>query len=86
MSARRSPKREYLVCSRCAREVEVTDETFEDHARVWNVVLSRGVVTGNICPSCQSAEENAEAEINEATTAYRTDAFGRVVGSPKRAA
>lgn len=51
----------------------------------WNVTLSRGVVAGATCPTCQTAEENVEAEINLATLDYRTDRLGRVQGRPKAA-
>jgi hypothetical protein len=47
------------------------------------MVLSRGVITGYLCPACQTPEENAEAEINFATLDYFVDSSGRVGGRPK---
>jgi hypothetical protein len=49
----------------------------------WNVNLRAGVIVGYVCPSCQTAEEWAEAEINEATLEYNRDAFGRARGVPR---
>jgi len=43
-----------------------------------------GRVVAVICPACQSAAENAEAEINMATTVYAgVNAYGQLVGKPK---
>ena len=55
-------------------------------ATAWNVTTSMGVITGYLCPTCQTPEENAEAEINEATLDYQAggvDAFGRMYAMPK---
>lgn len=49
----------------------------------WNVRAERGVILGLICPGCQTAAENAEALINEATLDYGMDPYGRLVGRPK---
>lgn len=49
----------------------------------WNLVFKAGVVIGALCPTCQTPEENAEAEVNASTTAYSRDAFGRTIGTPK---
>ena len=62
-------------CTRCGRQGRDRGE--------WNVVLRAGVAIGVLCPSCQTPEENAEAVINEVTTEYGTDAFGRAVGRPR---
>lgn len=62
-------------CSRCNRRMRSTDG--------WNATMSRGVAVGYICPTCQTPEDNAEAEINEATLDYGLNPFGRVVGRPK---
>jgi hypothetical protein len=49
----------------------------------WNMDLKSGVVVGFLCPTCQSPEENAEAEINMATLEYARDPLGRIVGRPR---
>ncbi|RFA14236.1 hypothetical protein B7R21_06460 [Subtercola boreus] len=65
-----------LTCSRCGR-------TGRDRGN-WNVDVRQGVPVAIICPACQTAEENAEAEINLATTDYLgADAFGRILGRIK---
>jgi hypothetical protein len=64
------------ACTRC-------NHTGKDKGN-WNGNLRQGVLIEIICPRCQSAQENAEAEINESTLIYRgLDAFGRVIASPK---
>ncbi|RFA15853.1 hypothetical protein B7R22_05450 [Subtercola boreus] len=64
------------TCSRCGR-------TGRDRGN-WNFEMHQGVPVAIICPACQTAEENAEAEINEATLDYiGTDAFGRAVATSK---
>jgi hypothetical protein len=42
-----------------------------------------GVVVEVLCPEDQTAEENAEKEINEATLNYSEDVQGRAIGLPK---
>ncbi|MEU5014325.1 hypothetical protein AB0G35_29365 [Streptomyces sp. NPDC021749] len=47
----------------------------------WNVVFDAGYAVENVCPDCQTAEENAEAEVHEATLDYsagHVDEDGRV--------
>lgn len=62
-------------CSRCRKVCrDMTD---------WNAVYSAGCVTGFLCPTCQTAEENAEAVVNEATLTYATDRFGRTIARSK---
>lgn len=59
-------------CMRCGRRYRGRGD--------WNAVFEQGVCVGIKCPACQTPEENAEAEINEATIDYNTlslDAFGR---------
>lgn len=56
-------------CDRCRRRARGS-------ANAWNVTMDRGVIIGHTCPACQTAEENAEAEINEATLEY----LGRIPG------
>ncbi|WP_336879883.1 hypothetical protein [Rhodococcus globerulus] len=62
-------------CRRCNRRYRGKGE--------WNCVASRGVIVGYLCPRCQTPEENAEAEINFATTDYYAGDFGRIFGRPK---
>lgn len=45
--------------------------------------MSRGVPAGYLCPGCQTPEENAEAEVNQATLDYAVRADGRAIGVPK---
>lgn len=68
-----------IACSRCRRKVKFKRSTG------WNVAMVQGVVAGFLCPACQTPEENAEAEINEATLTYKIDAFGRTVATLKGA-
>ncbi|MFC9769332.1 hypothetical protein [Rhodococcus jostii] len=49
-----------IRCSRCRRRWR--------GAANWNITLDFGVPTEIICPDCQTPDEHAEAEINEATT------------------
>lgn len=49
----------------------------------WNATVSRGVITGYLCPGCQTPDENAEAEIHEATLDYGVNSLGRLVGRPE---
>ncbi len=62
-------------CGRCGQQYRGRDD--------WNAVLRHGVVVGLVCPICQSAEENAEAVINEATIDYGRDQLGRLTGKAK---
>jgi hypothetical protein len=64
-------------CDRCGRRVR----TLAAMAG-WNVVVKSGYITGLLCPSCQTPEENAEAATNEATLDFAV-INGRLVGSPK---
>ncbi|QHN17932.1 hypothetical protein GII35_14040 [Gordonia amarae] len=66
-----------IKCGRCRRRMRRLDG--------WNVELRGGVVVAHLCPDCQTPEENAEAEIHEATLDYGRDDLGRVIGSPKAA-
>jgi hypothetical protein len=68
-----------LQCSRCQRRFDPASPD----AGEWNATLSRGVVVGGLCPGCQTAHENAEAQVNEATLTYKTDGLGRVRARPK---
>ena len=64
-----------IRCNRCKRRMRNPDD--------WTVLVSRGVITGHLCPNCQTPEENAEAVLNEATLEYGVRVDGRLVGRPK---
>ena len=64
-------------CQRCGRRYRGTGE--------WNVVVENGVITGVLCPGCQTPEENAEAVINEATLVYGRRSDGLLVSYPRAA-
>ncbi len=65
-----------FTCDRCDRRTR--------NVAGWNVTLEGGLPVGYLCPRCQTPEENAEAEVNEATTDYtHRDAEGRLFGRPK---
>lgn len=65
-------------CGRCGQRCRRTRD------QGWNVIFKQGIPVGLLCPLCQTPEENAEAEINDATTDYvGLDAFGRLVGRTK---
>lgn len=49
----------------------------------WNSVLKSGSLVGFLCPTCQTPEQNAEAEVNQATLEYGRDHLGRVTGRMK---
>jgi hypothetical protein len=66
-----------IRCSRCGRRWRGQDD--------WNATLEGGHVVGVLCPDCQTPEENAEAEINQATLEYLPpDEQGRARSRPKR--
>jgi len=65
-----------ITCSRCQRVSRATK------ARAWNVTVRAGVPIGHVCPDCQTPQENAEAEINLATTNYFVK-DGLLMGRPK---
>ncbi|MFJ9041059.1 hypothetical protein ACIRF8_31355 [Streptomyces sp. NPDC102406] len=68
-------------CVRCTRACwkESSD------ASRWNTEFDKGVPIGLLCPTCQTPEENAEAEVKAATLDYTntvTDADGRQGTAP----
>lgn len=63
------------VCLRCGRSPQ-------EAPGEWNVVYRRGVRVGLLCPEDQTAEENAEAVITEATTDYTKHRYVRP-GNPE---
>jgi hypothetical protein len=42
-----------IRCDRCQRRYRGHDD--------WNATVQSGVITGYLCPDCQTADENAEA-------------------------
>jgi len=54
----------FAKCTRCQKKYRSRGE--------WNAVYNAGIMTGILCPACQTPEENAEAVINQATTFYGT--------------
>ncbi|GAA1078068.1 hypothetical protein [Tsukamurella spumae] len=64
-----------IKCSRCRRR-------YRGHGD-WNITVKASVIVGHLCPDCQTPEENAEAEIHDATLDYGFDDAGRLVGRPK---
>ncbi len=57
---------EVVTCIRCGTSVNVVTATAEG----WNIVFDHGFQIGYLCGADQTAEENAEAVINEATEDY----------------
>jgi hypothetical protein len=64
-----------IRCGRCKRRLR--------NPYGWNVIGDKGSIIGYLCPNCQTPEENAEAEIKEATLTYFRDSLGRIVTLPK---
>ncbi|MFJ1936653.1 hypothetical protein ACIOGZ_28835 [Kitasatospora sp. NPDC088160] len=58
-------------CSRCGRSRERAD-----NLAVWNDVWKRGVLTGYICPGCQTSEEAVEAAVNATLVDYSMARIG----------
>lgn len=48
-------------CKRCGRPFVSSDKD----SGLWNVDMVAGAVRGYICPGCQTADESAEAEVNQ---------------------
>ncbi|UQE74703.1 hypothetical protein MYK68_18640 [Gordonia sp. PP30] len=64
-------------CGRCQRRARRT-------LTGWNVTMRGGRPVGYLCPDCQTPDENAEAEINQATLTYLgAGADGRHRAVPK---
>lgn len=64
-----------IRCGGCGRHYFGEDE--------WNATMTAGHPTGYTCPECQTPEQNAEAEINDATLDYSLDEAGRVIAHLK---
>jgi hypothetical protein len=72
-------KGRFRACDRCGRRLRNPGPDCE-----WNVIVELGVITGLICPNCQTPAENAEAAIHEATLDYAV-IDGRLAGRHKGA-
>ena len=66
-------------CQRCGRPFS---RKLADAAG-WNGFYLGGVLQHLVCPGCQTADENIEAEVADAMTSNSLDAFGRSVSRPK---
>jgi hypothetical protein len=66
-----------IRCDRCNRRRRKPDG--------WNVIYDQRAIRGYLCPACQTPEENAEAEIKEATLSYFRDSEGHVLARPETA-
>lgn len=53
-----------VKCLRCGKTEVVAKADY------WNAVFDEGVITGFLCPDCQTQDEWLEAEVNEAVTDY----------------
>lgn len=69
-----------IRCSRCGRRLR---NPASQAGKGWNVEMKGGEARAYLCPDCQTPEENAEAEINEATLDYFRLPGGQVFGQPK---
>lgn len=63
-------------CSRCKKRLRNNGEG-------WNITVERGRIVGHLCPHCQTDEETAEAQINEATLDYSLTDDGLLAASAK---
>lgn len=80
---RKKRRNAFIGCSRCGERVRTTK------AHAWNVIMKQGRPVGALCSNCQTPEENAEAEINEATIDYgraKINAFGQLTAPAKSGA
>ena len=55
--------RDHEFCHRCKRDFSWDDPDAEE----WNEARVAGIVAWLTCPSCQTAEDNAEATVNTVT-------------------
>lgn len=53
-----------VKCLRCGKTEVVAKADY------WNAVFDEGVITGFLCPDCQTQDEWLEAEVNEALTDF----------------
>lgn len=73
----KSPNRRVLRCKLCRNTVR------EAQSDGWNVEVRKGRVLWFLCPSCQTPEQDLEAQVNEAMLTYGRDDKGRVTGRAK---
>lgn len=66
-------------CDRCQRRPRGAKDFSP-----WNFTMRNGVITGFVCPDCQTPEENAEAEVKLAMIDYGQRADGRITEHRKR--
>lgn len=52
----------FTACARCSKPFTNTREQID----TWAVTTTDGVMTGIVCPGCQTAEEHVEAETRAA--------------------
>ena len=64
MKTRKLKAHDLIKCDRCGK-VE-----FAGTAEKWNAVFGKGIITGFLCPDCQTDEEDLEAQVNEAVIDY----------------
>jgi Protein of unknown function (DUF3293) len=62
------------ACARCDRPYRPHLPDVEN----WNMVLRDGRITGIVCPGCQAAEEDLEAQVNQTVLSYQADDQGRI--------
>jgi len=66
-------------CHRCNRRFSPKKK----NASRWNATFKAGLPVAVTCPTCQTAAEDLEAKVNEATTAYGATVDGRFYGRPR---
>lgn len=69
-----------LKCDRCGREENIHELT-ERH--YWIGITKDGYLATWLCPDCQTPEEQAAAEVNDALLEYKKDDQGRMMGRRK---
>lgn len=75
----RTERRQPVSCTRCG----TSRRLYQAAQAGWNFDTRTGQITAIICTACQTAGENTEAAINDATLDYRLDADGLLRGTPK---
>lgn len=55
-----------VKCSRCGRRFRMGAQD----APYWNAVFHDGIMTGALCPDCQTDAEDLEAQVNDAVFDY----------------
>jgi hypothetical protein len=62
-------------CDRCRRRLRGGTD--------WNVVVERGVITGLLCPDCQTPESATQLPVPEWRIAMRCKLCGRFLTDPR---